>query len=201
MAGFKSDFTDIFTEALDWLWSVAKHWRVLATGGTIMAVDWAIHGGRHTDMTKAEFVILAIVFVLIACFRSWRDQRRLVNQPKRKRKAALDQVGKLRAQLKARYQEIKRDGPDVYFENTDCWKLQFDQTTKHLVEEITIFIGENLDANSREDFLDTQHMDRTPIAWQSESIFHTRWQYALQLLAHYEHNLKIIGERIDLNES
>jgi hypothetical protein len=201
MPGFKNDFFETLIDVLDWLWSVAKHWRVLATGGTIMAVDWAVHAWRQTDMTKTEFVILAAVFVLIACFRSWRGQRESKDQTTRKRKTMLDQIGGYRAELKARYQEIKRDGPDVYFERTDCGKLRFDQTTKRLVEEIPIFISENLDANSREDFLDIQHMDRKQIDWQSESIFHARWQYALWLLAHYEHNLKIIGEKIDLNAS
>ena len=69
------ELLELFAEILEWVWSVAAHWVVLATGGAIMAADWAIHGWRHTNMTKMEFVNLAAVFLLIACFRSWKNQR------------------------------------------------------------------------------------------------------------------------------
>jgi hypothetical protein len=160
---------------------------------------------------KTWFAVLAYLGMGVYAIATTRQNYKLKEQSgskadgkgggddsKQRRKKILDKLGDYRLKLKERMCELDRMHPNAFAEQTELVSKPFDGSTENLLNEIYAFIESNVGSAAREDFTDLQHMDRTPIEGiGTNSIYHPHWQSAIWRVRHYEHNLKIISERID----
>lgn len=94
---------DTLHEIRQFLSALVRYWAALATGGTIMAANWAYHGLKGTQQGKIEFDILAFLFFVMATYLAWRDQKKFAQETLTKignlEKSHSEQMNALRARL------------------------------------------------------------------------------------------------------
>jgi hypothetical protein len=71
----KSFISDFFV----FLWALITTWANLWTGGIIVAAVGVYHIIRERTPTKKTYRQLAILFALLACFNTWRDEYKKTN--------------------------------------------------------------------------------------------------------------------------
>src|SRR5262249_23280003 len=67
-------------EIRQFLSALVRYWAALATGGIIMAANWAYHGIKGTQQGKIEFDILAFLFFVMAAYLAWPDQKKITQE-------------------------------------------------------------------------------------------------------------------------
>jgi len=65
---------------LDFLLAVLNNWAGYATGGLIVASCWLFFLWKDKPMPKFLGFLLAAIFLLMAFFKAWKDQKNIVDQ-------------------------------------------------------------------------------------------------------------------------
>ncbi len=63
------------TDILSFLWAVINSWAGYATGGLVVATFGLYFVWKDKPMPKAIGLSLAAVFLLMACYKAWKEQR------------------------------------------------------------------------------------------------------------------------------
>jgi hypothetical protein len=87
-----------FTDLFNWVWSVAKQWVPLVTGGTVTAILLAVSVASGKSLTTAIGLWIFVGAVLGATFLAWRKER---NESREARS------GSLRYQALALWREMR----------------------------------------------------------------------------------------------
>jgi hypothetical protein len=59
----------------EFLWAVINNWAGYATGGLIVAGSWLYFVWKDKPMPRMAGFILASLFLFMACFKAWVEQK------------------------------------------------------------------------------------------------------------------------------
>ena len=64
-------------DLLEFLWAVLNNWAGYSTGGIVVALVllWQTLGSRPQPISRTGGITLAVLFLSMACYKAWREQR------------------------------------------------------------------------------------------------------------------------------